>query len=153
MKTIENSIEIFRTPSEVLNYVTRPAKWYEWYPSSKKSEIDDQVMKLGTSFSIVTIQKPFKGLLPAIEKSINWTVIEYVEASTWRITSSSNSIDLDTQYQLTKTENGTLFKRNFNYKPKGFLRFVEPVALRKGLVNQASIALNNLKTVLEKNTK
>jgi len=152
MKTIKNSIEIFRMPSEVMDYVTRPANWYEWYPSSKKTSIESKSMKLGDKFSIITIQKPFKGLFPAIEKSINWTVTEYIKDSNWRITSSSNSIELDTQYELIQTDNGTLFIRNFNYKPKGILRIVEPIALRKGLVSQADIALRNLKTVLERQT-
>jgi len=151
MKIIENSVEISLPPSNVLDYVTRPARWHEWFPSSKKSEIEDEVMKLGDTFSIVTIQKPLNGLLPRIEKSIDWKVVEYEEASTWRITSSSPSIDLDTKYQLTHTEFGTLFQRRFRYKPKGILRVIEPIALRKGLIDHANIALSNLKTVLEKN--
>lgn len=151
MKIIENSTEIFRAPSDVLDYVTRPARWYEWFPSAKESDIEDEVMRLGDTFSIVTIQKPFKGLSPKIEKLIHWKVTEYEESSAWRITSSSASIDLDVQYQLTQIENGTLFQRFFRYRPKGFLRLIEPIVLRKSFVNHANIALINLKKILEEN--
>jgi len=151
MKFIENNVEILRPPSDVLDYVTRPAKWHEWYPSSKESDIKDERMMLGDTFSIVTVQKPFKGLFPAIEKLINWEVTEYKEGVTWRIMSSSSSIDLDTQYQLTQIDNGTLFHRRFQYKPKGILRIIEPIALRKSLVNHANVALSNLKRVMESN--
>jgi len=152
MRVIENSIEISRSTSDIFDYVTRPAKWYEWFPSSKKSDSQNQTMTLGNTFSVATIQKPFKGLFPPIEKLINWKVIDYQEALIWRITSSSTSFDLDTQYQLTQTSNGTLFVRSFRYKAKGLFRMIEPIALRRGFARDADIALNNLKTILEKNT-
>jgi len=150
IRTIENIIEIQRAPAQVFDYVTRPAKWHEWYPSSKESDLEDRVMLLGEDFSFVTIQKPFRVLPYRFEKTIDWTVKEYEEASVWRIVSASSSLNIDTQYSLSQTDTGTRFVRRSNYETKGVLKLVEPFGIRKSLVEHAGLAMDNLKSVIER---
>ena len=150
MKLIENSIEINRSPSEVLDYVARPARWHEWFPSSRPADIENRVMIKGDSFSVITVQKPLMGLLPAVQKNIKWTVLDYKDATAWRIASTSSSIDVETEYHLSPTKNGTLFKRSFRYSAKGLLRIIEPIALRRELKLSAAQALFNVKESLER---
>ncbi|WP_439135455.1 SRPBCC family protein [Pseudomaricurvus sp.] len=147
-----NEVQIVSDPGSVFEYVTNPNKWYEWYPSSLRSDKEYRASEVGQKFEIFTVQKPIKLLPVTVKKALNYTVSKSDYGKTWEITATSDLVESTTTYTLTPTKAGTLFKREFRYTTKSWLKIIEPVLLRKSIISQARLGLNNLKKRVELET-
>ncbi len=144
-----NEVQIDCDPKSVFEYVTNPNRWHEWYPSSQPSNKEYITSEVGQKFEIVTVQKPIKLLPFKIKKALTYTVSKSEHARIWEITATSDLVDSTTSYTLTPIANGTAFKREFRYITKSWLKIIEPILLRKSIVAQARVGLENLKARVE----
>ncbi|SDU15900.1 SRPBCC family protein [Halopseudomonas salegens] len=144
-----NEVQIVCDPESVFEYVTNPNRWHEWYPSSQPSNKEYRASEVGQTFEIVTVQKPIKLLPFTIKKALTYTVYKSEYAKIWEVTATSSLVDSTTSYTLTPIANGTSFKREFRYVTKSWLKIIEPIFLRKSIIAQARVGLNNLKARVE----
>lgn len=149
MRKIVNEIIIDKPVEEIFDFVTRPARWYEWFVSSQKSNLEDRSFKVEECFSIDTIQKLFETLPFQIKKTINYKVVEYTPPSNWRIVAESPEITTDTSYEISDLEGKSKFTRVFIYNPKGIFKIIEPILLRRTIARDAEISLHKLKSRIE----
>lgn len=148
-KYFSHEVEIACDPETIFEYVTNPNRWHEWYPSSQPTNEEYKAQETGQKFEILTVQRPIKALPFEITKQLAYTVIKSEPASIWEISASSDLVNSTTTYTLQKIKKGTLFKREFKYTTKGWLKIIEPILLRKSIFSQAGEGLNNLKARIE----
>lgn len=113
MTRIVSSITIGRRPATVFSYITTPAYWPEWHPSSLAvSGATDHSLALGEQ---VTERYRVAGL----EGTVIWTVTERDEPRRWAITGEivgGGGAGGTVSYTLTPHgDDATRFERVFEY--------------------------------------
>ncbi|MCW8196603.1 SRPBCC family protein [Proteobacteria bacterium 005FR1] len=134
----------------VFDYVTDPVHWHEWFSSSlpDKRELNPQLA--GEQFRVQTMQRPLSLLPLALSHSVVCTVCKCDRPYLWEVTAESPLVEAITSYSLSRSEEGTILKRQFRYTPRRWLRYAEPALFRRRVRQQARESLSRLKAALEK---
>jgi len=138
---------IKRSPSEVFEFVTTPAKWPRWHPSSVA------VRGPGADHSALVgeeITEDFR--VAGRSGTVTWRVIERIEPSSWAIEGviQGRSNGGVVRYELAPTENGTAFTRTFSYPTPGPLfTFLDCLLVRRRVRAESTEATRRLRKLLE----
>jgi uncharacterized protein YndB with AHSA1/START domain len=138
---------IKRSPSEVFEFVTTPANWPRWHPSSVA------VGGPGADHSALVgeeITEDFR--VAGRTGTVTWRVIERIEPSSWAIEGviQGRSNGGVVRYELAPTETGTAFTRTFSYPTPGALfTFLDRLFVRRRVRKESAEALRRLRKLLE----
>jgi uncharacterized protein YndB with AHSA1/START domain len=138
---------IQRRPAEVFDYVTTPANWPKWHPSSVA------VRGPGADHSSLVgeeITEDFR--VAGRSGTVTWRVIESIEPSSWAIEGviQGRSNGGVVRYELAPTETGTSFTRTFSYPTPGALfTFLDRLFVRRRVRRESADAVRRLRKLLE----
>ncbi len=145
MTRLVTSIRINRPIETVFDYVTTPASWPQWHPSSirvdtpanKSLNIGEQVredIKVGWQ-----------------RDRVLWTVLERERPRRWTIEGQGEHGGRATiRYELTSDGAGTRFRRDLAYQmPNAILALVDLLIVRRIMNTTSRNALERLKQALE----
>ncbi len=131
----------------VYSYVTTPANWPRWHPSSLAVHGDtDHSLAAGEA---VTEDYRVAGR----EGQVVWTVVERDAPRRWVIDGRivGRSTGGTVTYHLTPQGNSTHFKRTFEYPTPGLrFRILDWLFLHRQVQAESAEAVRHLKTVLER---
>ncbi|HEX5671718.1 MAG TPA: SRPBCC family protein [Acidimicrobiia bacterium] len=138
---------IKRSPSEVFEFVTTPANWPMWHPSSVA------VRGPGADHSALVgeeITEDFR--VAGRSGTVTWRVIERIEPNSWAIEGviQGRSNGGVVRYQLAPTGSGTAFTRTFSYPTPGALfTFLDRLFVRRRVKAESADAVRRLRKLLE----
>lgn len=149
MPHIHTITNIRRPIEDVYTYVTTPANWPVWHPSSL-SVSGDAAAHSGQCGEQVTEEF----LVAGRRGSVVWTVTVREEPYVWTIDGRVEGDGEGTiSYVLTPSETGTTFTRTFKYSMNNpLLRLLDALVLRRRIEAESNEALRRLKRVLEMKT-
>jgi uncharacterized protein YndB with AHSA1/START domain len=142
---IRSSVEIDRDPDQVFDYVTTPANWPKWHPSSLAvSGTIDHPLELGEQ-----VTEEF--LVAGRRGRAVWTVVEREPPDRWVIAGDVNGRKAGAlTYTLTSAGTGTRFDREFVYGSPNLLFLVlNRTSLRARVERESAEAVQRLKQILE----
>lgn len=143
---VVNSISIQRPPAEVFRYVTTPAHWPRWHPSSLDvSGAVDHSLGVGEQ-----VREGFR--VAGREGRVVWVVREAVPAAKWVIDGHiEGSRGRGTiTYRIAPTPTGTRFEREFRYRmPNLLAAIVDKLVTEERIAHESAEALARLKATLE----
>ena len=142
---IYNSTVIERTPGDVYNYVTTPANWPRWHPSSLGVSGDiNHPLLVGE-----VVLEDF--LVAGYQGKVKWTVVERQAPMRGAISGQIEEGGKGkVSYRLTQVNGGTRFEREFEYaRPNLLFLLSDWVSLRGKVSAESAEALRRLKAVLE----
>ncbi|MES2257555.1 MAG: SRPBCC family protein [Pseudomonadota bacterium] len=145
---IHNAVQIERAPADVFNYVTTPANWPRWHPSSLAVQGDaGHPLALGEQVTEDFLVAGHRG-------RVTWTVAERAAPTAWSIDGKISGGGAGrVSYRLAASGAGTAFEREFVYQRPNLLFWLADEASLRGQVEAESAeALRRLKAVLEQPT-
>jgi hypothetical protein len=147
MTRIYTVIQIERPVERVFAFVTTPANWPEWHPSSLG-------VSAGADHSLGVGEQVVEEFLVAGRRGrVIWTVKEREEPRRWVIggeIAGRNNGGVIT-YQLSAKEGGTFFERAFVYDTPGWIfPLLDRLVVRRRVEGESAEALRRLKKVLER---
>lgn len=146
MTRISTAIEIPRPIEVVYDYVTTPASWPRWHPSSEGVSGDaDHSLLVGEQVTEAFFVAGRRG-------TVVWTVAERVRPTLWvidgTITTGVGGGGRIT-YRFTSRGGGTYFAREFVYAmPNLLLAALDALVLRRRVTKESERALVKLREVL-----
>ncbi len=145
MTRIYTTVQIEKPPEQLFEFVTTPAHWPRWHPSSLKvTGAIDHSLDLGEQVTEDYVVAGRRG-------RVVWTVRERQAPRRWLIeTKRQGGEDGSVAYTLTPKNGGTFFEREFVYRTPGLLfRVLDWVIVRRRIEMESEQALRNLKRVHE----
>lgn len=145
MTTIVTEAEIRRPIAEVFDYVTTPAHWLVWHPSSLGlSGATDHSLHIGEE-----VTEDFR--VAGRRGSVTWRVAAREAPTRWAITGDVAAGGKGTiTYTLTHTAQGTGFRREFDYAmPNWFAALLDRLFIRRRIEAESALAVSRLKQALE----
>ena len=145
MSTIVTEAIIRRPLAEVFDYVTTPANWLAWHPSSLGlSGATDHSLQVGEEVTEVFRVAGRKG-------SVTWKVVERQAPTRWAIAGIVAAGGTGTiTYTLSSTAEGTAFRREFVYAmPNIFAAMLDRLFIRRRIESESAQAVRLLKQALE----
>jgi uncharacterized protein YndB with AHSA1/START domain len=147
MTRIYTTIQIERPVEQVFAFVTTPANWPQWHPSSLGVSAEaDHSLQVGER-----VVEEF--LVAGWQGRVVWTVKEREEPSRWVIDGEivgRNNGGVIT-YRLSPKTGGTLFEREFVYDTPGLLLpLLDQLVVRGRVERESAEALRRLKVALER---
>ncbi len=145
MTTIVSQATIRRPVAEVFDYVTTPAHWLIWHPSSLGLHgATDHSLQIGEEVTEEFLVAGRKG-------SVSWKVIERDVPNRWAIAGIVAAGGRGTiTYTLSTTGDGTEFRREFDYAmPNWFAALLDRLFIRRRIEAESALALSRLKQALE----
>ncbi len=142
---IHSEVTIHRTPEQVLAYVSTPANWPSWHPSSLAVRgATDHPLQVGEQ-----VTETFR--VAGREGTVVWTVAARREPVSWVIEGEIDGRKAGTvAYTLTPVEGGTRFERDFTYQaPTLLFSLLNWAALRQRVDQESAKAVQQLKARLE----
>ncbi|ASW01914.1 SRPBCC family protein [Paraburkholderia aromaticivorans] len=136
---------IQRPPTVVFDYVTTPAHWPDWHPSSLAvSGSVDHSLDLGEQ-----VTEDFR--VAGRRGRVVWTVAARERPDKWTIDGKIDSRPAGTvTYSLTSNGNGTRFQREFTYRaPSLWFAIFNWLVLRARIQSESDTAVSQLKRLLE----
>jgi uncharacterized protein YndB with AHSA1/START domain len=136
---------IARAQAEVFDYVTRPANWPKWHPSSLAvTGATDHSLNPGEQVTEDFVVAGRKG------RAV-WTVTARDPPRRWTIDGKTASGGRGTvTYVLAPVPGGTGFEREFIYRfPNLLLRILDKLVFRERIEEESSEALRRLKARME----
>ncbi len=144
-RLVRTSAVIGRPPETVFAYVTTPANWPRWHPSSLavQGEVDrpGQVGdRIGEEFRVA-----------GIKGHAVWTVTERTAPWRWSISGRTGHGGHGTvTYRLNRMAGATEFVREFRYgRPNLLFAMLDAAWLNRRIVAESETATGNLKRKLE----
>jgi len=139
-------IRIAHPPQQVFDYVTTPALWPEWHPSSLRLGTGaDRPLKAGTHFEedVRTAGR---------EGHLRWQVRRCEPPRLWVADAEvDNGAQLTLSYRVSPDDHGALFERELVYTlPHVFLRVLNLLLLRRRIARESALSLQQLKQRLER---
>jgi uncharacterized protein YndB with AHSA1/START domain len=145
MTLIRTQVEIARNPRDVYDYVTTPARWIEWHPSTRK-------VSGSAGHSLVVGEECIEDAVVAGRAlQVTWHVDEREEPRRWVISTRGGAAQGAITYTVTPSASGgTEFQREFVY-PTNSLRFVVAnlLVIRRTVHAESAEAMRRLKQRLE----
>jgi uncharacterized protein YndB with AHSA1/START domain len=145
MTTIITATTIRRPIAEVFDYVTTPAHWLVWHPSSLGLHgATDHSLKVGEE-----VTEEFR--VAGRKGSVTWKVVERDAPNRWAIAGIVAAGGKGTiTYTLTATANGTAFRRQFDYAmPNWFAALLDRLFIHRRIEAESALAVSRLKQALE----
>lgn len=145
MTRIVNDIVIDREIEQVFEYVSTPAHWLVWHPSSLGLHgATDHSLLLGEE---VTEQFRVAGR----QGSVTWRVVESMPPTIWAITGKvAGGGDGTITYSLSAAGSATAFRREFVYRmPNPFAALLDRLFVRRRIEDESTRAVALLKKALE----
>jgi len=145
MAQIQTSVQIGRPVPDVFEFVTTPANWLIWHPSSVS-------ITGATDHSLETGEQVTEEFVVAGKSgSVTWTVVEREAPSRWVISGKvAGAGGGDIAYSLLEGDRGTHFERVFTYKMSNwFLSLLDWLFIRRRIEAESREALRRLKRALE----
>jgi uncharacterized protein YndB with AHSA1/START domain len=142
---IHNSVSIARDPDVVFAYVTTPANWPKWHPSSLAvSGTTDHPLELGEE-----VTEDF--LVAGRRGRVVWTVVEREAPEHWVIAGEAGGRPAGAvTYNLESTGAGTRFDRELVYaSPTLLFAVLNRLGIRAKVERESAEAVRRLKAVLE----
>jgi polyketide cyclase/dehydrase/lipid transport protein len=137
--TVENAIEICRSPEDVFDYLTGITKEAEWNPRTRRAEkLTPGPIGLGTRFGAEWI----KG---------NPAIVEYVgfeRPMAWASTARSRRLGAKGEGRISPTEQGSRVVVSTNLRPKGLLALLLPL-MRRIMHEREDQNLERVNAILE----
>lgn len=149
MTRIHSEVTIQRPPAQVFEYVSTPANWPAWHPSSLAVQgATDHSLQVGEQ-----VTEAFR--VAGREGTVVWTVTGRQAPSFWRIDGAIEGRNAGTvTYRLTPSGAGTRFERDFVYQaPTLLFSILNWAALRKQIDEESAAAVQKLKTTLDAGAK
>ena len=146
MTRIYTTIHICKPIQPVFDYVTTPANWPRWHPSSLAvSGTTDHSLEIGER-----VTEEF--LVAGRRGTAVWTVRECEAPHRWVIEGQAEGGGGATiSYTLTPDADGTRFERELIYAmPNPLLTLLNRLILRRRVEAESAEALRRLKEVLER---
>ncbi len=146
---IRSEADIARTPHEVFEYVTTPANWPRWHPSSIAVQGDSHhSLAVGE-----TVVEEFR--VAGRHGFATWRAVSHEPDRLWKIEGEIDGrIAGSVTYTLSPTSNGTHFLRNFEYpSPTILFAVANALVLRSRISDESNQAVTNLKTLLDSRTE
>ena len=146
MGRILTSISIRRPIEQVFDFVTTPANWPKWHPSSLSvSGATDHSLKAGEE-----VTEEF--LVAGRRGRVVWKVRERTHPKRWVIEGRTEKGGGGRiTYALTPVSGGTNFEREFVYTmPNIFMEALDWLLFRRRIEAESAEALQRLKEVLER---
>lgn len=145
MTRIRTQIEIARDPQDVYDYVTTPAHWVEWHPSTR-------TVTGAAAHSLAVGEECVEDAVVAGRAlQVTWHVDEREEPRRWVISTRGGAVQGTITYTLTPSASGgTVFRREFVY-PTNSLRFVVAnlLVIRRTVQAESEEAMRRVKQRLE----
>ncbi|MEM5429820.1 SRPBCC family protein [Cupriavidus oxalaticus] len=145
MTRIHSEATIRRPPAEVFAYVSTPANWPAWHPSSLAVHgATDHSLDVGEQ-----VTEDFR--VAGREGTVVWKVAERRAPTFWRIDGTIDGRKAGTvTYTLTSAGTGTRFEREFTYQaPTLLFSLLNWAALRKQVDAESAEAVQRLKVKLD----
>jgi uncharacterized protein YndB with AHSA1/START domain len=145
MTTIVTTTSIARPIGEVFEYVTTPAHWLVWHPSSRGLHgATDHSLKIGEE---VTEQFSVAGR----NGSVTWRVVARDPPLHWAISGQVAGGGTGTiVYTLASNGDETAFRREFVYTmPNRFAELLDRLFVRRRIEAESVEAIKRLKHALE----
>jgi len=140
------TVASIQRPSKVVfDYVTTPAHWPQWHPSSLAvSGSIDHPLALGEQ-----VVEAFR--VAGRRGSVVWTVTAREPPDKWTIDGTIDGRPAGTvTYSLTSTASGTRFERDFTYRmPSLWFGLLNWLVLRSRIQAESDTAVLQLKRLLE----
>jgi uncharacterized protein YndB with AHSA1/START domain len=136
---------IQRPPNVVFDYVTTPAHWPDWHPSSLAvSGSADHSLNPGEQ-----VTEDFR--VAGRRGRVVWTVIAREPPGKWTIEGKIDGRPAGTvTYSLTSSGSGTRFQREFTYRaPSLWFAILNWLVLRARIQLESDTAVSQLKRLLE----
>lgn len=147
MTRMQHSVDIARTPEEVLTYAASAARWPEWHPSSLKIYGSDGPQACGMRFEEDIEAGGRKGHL-------RWEVLDYVPGKRWhaRALGDNHGLDMTVTYDCSPTAGGgTRFVRTLDYSLSGALiQLANVLVLKRRIERESAFSLQQLRDRAEK---
>jgi uncharacterized protein YndB with AHSA1/START domain len=142
-----NEITIARPPQHVYDYVTTPANWPRWHPSSI-------AVRGATDHSLVLGESVIEDFVVAGRRgTVTWTVIAREVPARWSIEgkNATSRGGGTVTYTLRAADGGTRFTREFVYHmPNLLAAIINQLSLRERVAAESALAVSRLKVELEK---
>lgn len=145
MSEIVSTVVINRPVAKVFDYVTTPANWLAWHPSSVRvSGATDHSLEVGEQ-----VQEDF--IVAGRAGGIVWTVIEREAPTGWAIEGHVHRAGGGIiRYSLIAEGQATRFVRNFTYTmDNAFLSILDVLFVRRRIRSESGEALTALKAALD----
>ncbi len=146
MARIYTSVHIRKPLEQVFNFVTTPANWPKWHPSSL-------AVSGATDHSLELSEKVYEDFLVAGRRGrAVWTVCERQAPRRWVIKGQGEEGGGATiTYTLTPQAEGTLFERELYYTmPNRLLALLDRLFFRRRIQAESAEALRKLKEIMER---
>ncbi len=143
---VANAIDIAAPPERVYDYVTTPAHWPRWHPSSLAVE------GAAASHSMTLDERVTEEFSVAGRHGrAEWRVIERDAPRLWAIEGSIAGRRAGVvRYRVAPTPRGARFEREFEYViPTALFWVLEPVLIRPRIADESARAVAQLRAVLE----
>lgn len=138
--TVENTVEIARSPEDVFDYLTDITNEVEWNPRTRHVEkLTTGPIGPGTRFGAEWI----KG---------NPTIVEYIRferPTAWASIARSRRLDAKGRGRISPTERGSRLTVTTELRPKGMLALLLPV-MRRTMHEREQRNLESVKAILER---
>jgi uncharacterized protein YndB with AHSA1/START domain len=144
MPSIVTEIDIPRRIEDVFSFVTTPANWPLWHPSSLRvSAGADHPLTVGEA-----VQEDF--VAAGQRGTVTWVVRSASPPGSWTIDCTPEMGGFaQITYQLTPAAGGTHFKRTLRYTmPSLWMRVLDALVLRWRLQTESATALWRLRDLL-----
>jgi len=144
--TIVTTATIHRPLAEVFDYVTTPAHWLVWHPSSLGlNGATDHSLKPGEE-----VTEEFR--VAGCKGTVTWKVVARDEPVFWAITGEVAAGGSGTiSYTLSAEADGTAFRREFVYAmPNWFTALLDRLFIRRRMEAESAQAVQILKQALER---
>ena len=138
-------VPIARPDTAVFDYVTTPAHWPAWHPSSLSvTGATDHSLAIGEQ-----VTEEFR--VAGRPGRVVWTVVERKRPEKWTIDGTIEGRPAGTvSYALTADANGTQFERTFTYRsPTLWFALLNTALLRGKIQAESDEAVERLKDLLE----
>ncbi|WP_271407845.1 sterol desaturase/SRPBCC family protein [Pseudomonas sp. Q1-7] len=145
MTRMQHTVEIARSPEQVLAYACTATRWPEWHPSSLRVEGPSGPLPAGSRFEEDIHAGGRAGHL-------SWDVLEYSPGRHWRATArGTHGLELVLTYECEGSAGGTRFIRTLEYGFSGLaMRIANRLVMRRTIERESAESMRQLKEMAER---
>lgn len=141
MTIIRLSTDIPAAPRRVYDYVTRPVRWKEWHPSSRRVDgVEDEPLVAGRRFEEDVVAA-------GRARRLTWLVEESRPGERWRASAyMADGSTVRLCYEFAEGAGGTVFTRTLDYVlAPALLRWANDLFMWRRVEKESVHALANLR--------
>ena len=144
MTRIRSDATIRRSPDQVFDYVTTPANWPRWHPSSMRVTGDaGHSQDVGERCTEEFVVAGRHG-------TCLWTVRERIPDERWVIDTTTRGGYARIEYRLAADGEGTQFTRTLSYRmPNALLGLLDVLYIRGRIERESALATTRLRERIE----